>query len=205
MILWGASTAGPMAPPGRYKVRLTADGYTQTQEFRVVRNPVFTDVSDADLRAQFNLSMQIIAKVNEANQAVIDARRIKSEAADRMKQKDDAKLKETGEKLTVNLSDVEDDIYQVKNQSGQDPLNFPIRINNRMANLLSMVQRGDGAPLNSWPALFEEYKKQLAVQSGRMNTVITTDLVAFNNELRRVGLPTINPPCAPTQTCAIVP
>ena len=205
MILWGASTAGPMAPPGRYRVRLTADGYSQTQDFRVVRNPAFTDVSDADLRAQFALSMQIVAKVNEANQAVIDARRIKAEAADRMKLNADARLKDSGDKLTANLSDVEDDIYQVKNQSGQDPLNFPIRINNRMANLLAMVQRGDGAPLNSWPALFEEYKKQLAVQNGRMNAVITTDLAAFNTELRRLGLPTINPPCAPTQTCAVVP
>jgi hypothetical protein len=205
MILWGANTAGPVAPPGLYKVRLTADGYTQTQSFRVARNPNFTDVTDADLRAQFNLSMQIVARVNEANQAVIDARRIKTEAAERLTKNADAKLKESGGTLTTHLSDVEDDIYQVKNQSGQDPLNFPIRINNRMANLLSMVQRGDGAPLNSWPALFEEYKKLLAVQSGRMNTVITKDLSAFNTELRRVGLPTINPPCAPTQTCAVVP
>ena len=205
MILWGAGTAGPVAPPGLYKVRITADGYTQTQSFRVARNPNFKDVTDADLRAQFTMSMQIIAKVNEANQAVIDARRIKTEAADRLTKSTDAKLKEAGGTLTVNLSDVEDDIYQVKNQSGQDPLNFPIRINNRMANLLSMVQRGDGAPLNSWPALFEEYKKALAVQSARMNTVVTKDLTAFNTELRRVGLPTINPPCAPTQSCAVVP
>lgn len=205
MILWGASTAGPVAPPGAYKVRVTADGFSQTQSFRVVRNPNFKDVTDADLRAQFTLSMQILARVNEANQAVVDARRIKTDAADRLKQNADAKLKETGAKLTANLSDVEDDIYQVKNQSGQDPLNFPIRINNRMANLLAMVQRGDGAPLNSWPALFDEYKKALAVQSGRMQAVITADLAAFNAELRRLGLPPVPPPCPTGQTCNIVP
>ena len=205
MILWGASTAGPVAPPGAYKVRVTADGFTQTQAFRVVRNPNFKDVTDADLRAQFSFSMQIMARVNEANQAVVDARRIKTDAADRLKQNTDAKLKETGAKLTANLSDVEDDIYQVKNQSGQDPLNFPIRINNRMANLLAMVQRGDGAPLNSWPALFDEYKKALAVQSGRMQAVITADLAAFNAELRRLGLPPVPPPCPTGQTCNIVP
>ncbi|MEA3247178.1 MAG: glycosyl hydrolase [Gemmatimonadota bacterium] len=205
MILWGASVAGPMAPPGTYKVRLTADNYTQTQAFKVVRNPAFTDVSDADLRAQFALSMQIRDKVTEANQAVIDARRVKSEAADRMKQKADAKLKETGERLTTNLSDVEDDIYQVKNQSGQDPLNFPIRINNRLANLLSMVQRGDGAPLANWPSLFEEYKKVLKVQTDRMAKVYATDLTAFNAELKRLGLPVINPPCATGQACTVVP
>jgi hypothetical protein len=194
-----------MAPPGTYSVRLTADGTTQVQKFKVVRNPAFTDVSDADLRAQFNLSMQIIAKVNEANQAVIDARRVKTDAADRMKKNADAKLKETGDRLTTNLSDVEDDIYQVKNQSGQDPLNFPIRINNRLANLLSMVQRGDGAPLANWPSLFAEYNKLLKVQTDRVAKVYASDLTAFNAELRRLGLPPIAPPCPAGQTCNVVP
>ncbi|MBM4195457.1 MAG: hypothetical protein FJ202_13945, partial [Gemmatimonadetes bacterium] len=98
-----------------------------------------------------------------------------------------------------------DDIYQVKNQSGQDPLNFPIRINNRMANLLSMVQRGDGAPLSSWPALFAEYNKALKLQMDRAAKVYATDLTAFNAELRRLGLPTIAPPCGTAGTCTVVP
>ena len=205
MILWGASTAGPLASPGTYKVRLTADGYTQTQAFKVVRNPFFTDVSDADLRAQFRLAVQIRDKVNEANQAVIDARRVKGEAADRLTRANDIKLKETGDRLTTNLSDVEDDIYQVKNQSGQDPLNFPIRINNRLANLLSMVQRGDGAPLANWPALFREYSALLKVQTDRIGKVYADDLSAFNAELRRLGLPPIAPPCPAGQSCNVVP
>jgi photosystem II stability/assembly factor-like uncharacterized protein len=205
MILWGASVAGPLAPPGTYKVRLTADGTTQTRTFKVVRNPIFTDVSDADLRAQFKLAMQIRDKVNEANQAVIDARRVKADAADRMKQKSDAQLKAAGDRLTANVSDVEDDIYQVKNESGQDPLNFPIRINNRLANLMSMVERGDGAPLANWPSLFTEYTKILKTQTDRMGKVYATDLTAFNNELKRLGLPTIAPPCPAGQSCTVVP
>ena len=71
MILWGASTQGPVAPPGTYQVRLTVDGKSQTQKFKVKRNPMITDVSDADLRAQFDFSMKVFAKVNEAQQAVI--------------------------------------------------------------------------------------------------------------------------------------
>lgn len=205
MILWGASTAGPLAPPGTYKVRLTADGTTQTQTFKVVRNPFYTDVTDADLRAQFNLARQIVEKVNEANQAVIESRRVKTDAANLMSRHADARLKETGDRLTTNITDVEDDIYQVKNQSGQDPLNFPIRINNRLANLLSMVQRGDGAPLSPWPSLFEEYKKILATQMTRMNQVVATDLAAFNAEARRLGLPPVAPPCPAGRTCNVVP
>jgi hypothetical protein len=198
MILWGASTAGPAVPPGRYTVRLNADGRTQTKAVTVRRNPRFADVSDADLRAQYALATRIRDKVSEANTAVIEARRIKKEADDRIKQNADAKLKETGATLTTNLSDVEDDIYQVKNQSGQDPLNFPIKINNRLANLLRVVTSGDGPPIANAPVLFAEYTKLLSVQTARMDAVITRDLAAFNAELRRVGLPVIAPKCPAT-------
>src|SRR5687767_2419761 len=70
MILWGASTAGPTAAPGTYQVRLTVDGKPQTQPLVVMRNPMFTDVTDADLREQFTLSLAIRDKVSEANDAV---------------------------------------------------------------------------------------------------------------------------------------
>jgi len=205
MILWGASTAGPAAPPGTYRVRLTADGREQVKPLAVKRNPLFKDITDADLKAQFALAIRIRDKVSEANQAVIDARRIKREAADRMSKNADLKLKETGDKLTTNLSDVEDDIYQVQNQSGQDPLNFPIKINNRLANLSRVVNSGDGRPIANAPVLFAEYTRQLGVQTGRLERVLNTDLTAFNAELRRLGLPTIDARCAAGQVCAIVP
>jgi hypothetical protein len=205
MILWGASTAGPAVPPGRYVVRLTADGREQTKPIVVRRNPFFTDVTDADLRAQYALAIRIRDKVTEANNAVIQARGIKREAADRMTKNKDAKLKETGDRLTTNLSDVEDDIYQVKNQSGQDPLNFPIKINNRLANLLRVVTTGDGRPIANAPVLFAEYTRQLTVQTTRLQRVIDTDLGAFNAELQRLGLERINASCPGKQVCGIVP
>jgi photosystem II stability/assembly factor-like uncharacterized protein len=203
MILWGATTNGPAVPPGTYTVRLTADGRQQTQPIEVRRNPLFTDVSDADLQAQYDLAIQIRDKVSEANNAVIEIRRIKREAADRMAKNADAKLKAVGGTLTTNLSDVEDDIYQVKNQSGQDPLNFPIKINNRLANLLRVVTSGDGRPIANAPVLFTEYTRQLEVQTGRLQVVINRDLAAFNNELRRLRLDPIT--CAPnTPGCRVV-
>lgn len=122
-----------------------------------------------------------------------------------MEKSADAKLKDAGAKLTTNLSDVEDDIYQVKNQSGQDPLNFPIKINNRLANLLRVVNTGDGRPIANAPVLFAEYTKQLNVQLGRMQRVIETDLAAFNAEVTRVEMQTINAKCPGRQVCSAVP
>jgi len=143
--------------------------------------------------------------VSEANNAVVQIRGIKKETADRLKKNQDAKLASTGEKLTTNLSDVEDDIYQVKNQSGQDPLNFPIKINNRLANLNRVVNTGDGRPIANAPVLLNEYTKILDVQIVRLQGVVKTDLTAFNGELKRLGLEEINAKCPGKQVCGVVP
>ena len=204
MILWGASTAGPYAPPGRFTVRLNVDGVETNRMVAVRRNPRFTDVSDADLRAQFALLIRIRDKISEANEAVILSRAIKREVDDRVK-KDSARLSSVAHRLSSALTDVEDDIYQVKNQSGQDPLNFPIKINNRLANLNRVVSAGDGAPIANAPVLFDIYSKQLAVQTARMQRVIDTELAAFNEELRKANLAIINPRCPGHTMCAPVP
>jgi photosystem II stability/assembly factor-like uncharacterized protein len=205
MILWGATTAGPAAPPGNYTVRLKVDGRDLSQPVTVVRNPRFTDITDEHLRAQFALAIQIRDKVSEANTAVIEARRIKREADTLMARNNGARLKQLGTTLNTNLSDVEDDIYQVKNQSGQDPLNFPIKINNRLANLLRIINTADGPPIANLPVLFAEYTKQLEVQTTRLQQVLVRDLAAFNAELRRLGLPPIEPPkCPPGPRCATI-
>jgi photosystem II stability/assembly factor-like uncharacterized protein len=188
MVLWGGGTTGPTAAPGIYQIRLTTDGRVQTLPMRVRRNPLFKDVSDADLQAQFDLAIQIRDKTSEANNAVIRIRDLKAQAADRISQNADARLKAAAGKLTTSLSAVEGEIYQVKNQSGQDPLNFPIKVNNRLASLLSIVTRGDARPIGNAPAIFRDLMAELKVQTDALDKVLATDLVATNAELTRLGL-----------------
>ena len=188
MILWGGGVTGPSAPPGRYQVRMTADGKTTTQPLVVKRNPLFTDVSDADLQEQFALAIQIRDKVSEANNAVIQIRNIKREVADRASKSADPKLKEVGDRLVKGISAVEEEIYQVRNQSGQDPLNFPIRINNRLASLLGIVSDGDFKPIANTYPIFKDLTAELKVQTDKLAQVLGTDLPAFNTEARRLGL-----------------
>ena len=91
MILWAASPRGPKAPPGRYQVRLTVGGDAQTQPFGIVRNPVLTTVSDADLLEQFKLAAQIKDRVSQANEAVIKIRSLKEQVADRAGEGEDTR------------------------------------------------------------------------------------------------------------------
>jgi photosystem II stability/assembly factor-like uncharacterized protein len=190
MILWGGSTNGPNAPPGKYSVRLIADGKTLTQPLVVKRNP-WHEATDADLQAQFALAIQLRDKVSEANKAVVQIRDIKTQVTDRLTKSPDAQLKTSGDKLAADLSAVEEAIYQVRNQSGQDPLNFPIKINNRLAALLGVVSRGDGKPIGSAYPIFDDLSGELKVQTDRLLKALSTDLPAFNVEAKRLGLPPI--------------
>ena len=187
MVLWGASTSGPAALPGTYQVRLTVDGKVQTQPLVVKRHP-WRSATDADLKEQFDLAIQVRDKVSEANDAVIRIRAIKEQVAERLKRSQDAGLKAAADRLTANLTSVEEAIYQTKNQSGQDPLNYPIRINNRIAGLNRVINVGDGKPIGAAYVIFKEVTAELKVETDRLQQVFAKDLAAFNAAALKSGV-----------------
>ncbi len=184
MILWGATQNGPAVLPGSYTVRLTADGVTQSQPFAVLKHPL-RPTSDADLQFQWDLASRIRDKVNEANLAVIRIRRIKTDIADRVKDAP-AEVRAAGEQFTKALSAVEEEIYQVKNQSGQDPLNFPIRTNNRLASLLRVAVSGEGRPTGNVEPIFNDLIAELKAETDRLDATIAEQLPPFNSMLQRL-------------------
>jgi hypothetical protein len=204
MVLWGASTSGPALPPGRYTVRLVADGRTLTTPVTIVRNP-WLAATDADLRAQYAFSRRVRERANAANEAVIAIRRVKAQLDDRFTRSKDSVLAARGATLRTNASAVEENIYQVKNRSNQDPLNFPIRVNNRLATLMSMAERGDGRPTNNMPEIFDTLSAELSGYTTRLEQVWRTDLAATNMVLARLGLPLLDPACARAKGCMVVP
>ena len=188
MVLWGVRTMAPVVPPGVYSVRLTVDGRSETTEVEVQRNPWITDVTDEDLIAQYEFGVLIRDKVNEANLAVIEIRRVKAELEERLAASEDEGLGEAGERLRVAASEVEGDIYQVRNRSNQDPLNFPIKVNNRLANLLSMSERGDGRPGSGMYAVYEIMVERLGALLDALDGVWSEELGEVNEVLRGLGM-----------------
>ena len=96
-------------------------------------------------------------------------------------------------------------IYQVRNQSGQDPLNFPIKVNNRLATLLSMNEQGDGRPTNNMPEIFGILTTELKGYTDQLAKVYKTDLVAVNKELVRLKLMPLDPQCEKVEGCPAIP
>ncbi|HEX5473206.1 MAG TPA: hypothetical protein VFX12_00980 [Vicinamibacterales bacterium] len=190
LILWAGSTRGPQAPPGPYQVRLTASGQTFTQRFAIVRDPLMK-ATDADLREQFTLARQISDKVSAANDAVVRVRALKDQIADRLGKTKDASIARAGDALTQKLTAIEGEIYQYRNRSGEDPLNFPIRLNNELAALESVVEAGDNAPTDQDYAVFKDLSQKLDTQLARIDAVVKGDVAAFNAQLKKKKLPPI--------------
>ncbi|MEX0892175.1 MAG: glycosyl hydrolase [Gemmatimonadota bacterium] len=205
MILWGARSRGPAIPPGRYTLRLTADDRTVTAPFTVARNPLIPGITDVDLVEQFRFSSMVRDRTSDANRAVIAIRRVKTQLENRLERSDDARLREAGAGLVEAASAVEADIYQVKNRSGQDPLNFPIKVNNRLANLLSMAERGDGRPNENMLEIYGILDRELAGYEARLDGVWAMELTAVNGHLRRLGLPVLDPACTEAEGCGVTP
>ncbi len=191
MILWAARNAGPTAVPGTYLVRLVADGETQTQPFEIQIDPRLKNVTVADLQAQFDLAMKVRDEVSKANEAVLLIRGVNDQIDDRVKSSDVAAIDRKGAQVEGKLKGVEKEIYQVQNRSGQDPLNYPIKLNNKIAALLGVIGSGEHPPTDQMRDVFKDLSQKLDVQIGAMTTILDTDLAELNDLLRKNDLPVV--------------
>jgi hypothetical protein len=190
MILWAASTRfGPIAPPGSYTIRLTADGETMSHAFEIRTDPRKPDVTVADLEEQFRFSMEIQDRVTDANNAVRLIRGIEEQIEARLEARpDDGELEAAAAALRASLDEVEGEIYQVRNRSNQDPLNFPIKLNNRIAALLGVVQGAEGRPTAQSYEVFERLSGLLDQELAQLERVLEQELPRFNELLASRGL-----------------
>ena len=195
MIMWAGSVAGPIALPGNYSVRLNVGGQRFAQPFTVVKDPRSV-ATDADLKEQFDFLIRIRDKTSEANDAVKTIRNVKAQLADRSKRITGPKAASFGQlaaNLTARLDSVEGEIYQVKNRSGQDPLNYPIKLNNKIAALAGVVGGTDAKPTSQSYTVFNDLSAQLDRQLQAMRGPLLVALPLLNATLKEAGLPPIVP------------
>lgn len=196
LIYWAASTTnGPRAPLGTHFVRLTVDGRTLTQGFRILLDPRLTDIAPRDIQEQFRLGLRVRDRTSDANDAVIAIRDCSAQVADRITRADDPDITRTGTALQGALSAVENEIYQTRLRSGQDPLNFPIKLNNKIAALLGVIESAEDRPTDQTYEVFRLLSTLLGNQLDRHGDIVKEDVPPFNQLVQRAGLPPV--------TCAV--
>jgi len=176
MIIWsGRPQRGPLAPLGDYQVKLTVDGVSQSSAFTVEMDPNLEGITKEDLQKQFDLALQIRDKTSAANEAVIQIRDIRAQA-EKLKGSSAAGLDAAIDEMLSKMKVIEEDLYQVKNQSGQDPLNFPIKLNNRFASLRRSIESGQARPTDAAYVVFDELSAELKMHLDKLDQVLNSDL-----------------------------
>ncbi|WP_282042363.1 WD40/YVTN/BNR-like repeat-containing protein [Winogradskyella flava] len=183
MILWWASLEGPRAIPGNYRVGLNVNGEEQSQQFTILADPR-AESTLADMQKQFEFIKDVNTTMDEAHKSIKKIRNINEQLGAFQKQyKNDDSVKDLVEKakaLEEQLSNIEKELYQTKNRSGQDPLNFPIKLTNKLGHLNSLVRMGDFAPTEQDIAVKNELTGKIKKQLDTFNTILNDEVKAFN-------------------------
>jgi photosystem II stability/assembly factor-like uncharacterized protein len=193
MILWQGSTAGPFAAPGTYTARITVGSNAPVSEKFLVKKDPLTQATSADLVEQTRFALQIRDRVTQANDAVKTIRNVKRQLEERApKMSGTPTFGAMAKAFEDQISNVEDSIYQTKNASGEDPLNFPIRINNQMAALLGFVEGGERRPPKQSYDVYTVLNPKLETELTRYRRTME-GLAKLNAALKAAGLPEIVP------------
>ena len=194
MILWWGNMQGPIALPGRYKVRLIVDGVTQEQPFEILPDPR-SESSPAELQAQFDLLMQIRDKLTETHETIIDIREVRKQISsftNRIQADSTYKdLVEAAKEVDKQMTEVEEALYQTKNRSNQDPLNYPIKLNNKLAHLGSLTNVGNYPPTQQATEFFNEVTQKIDEQLARWQEIKQKAIPEFNQKVREKQVDTI--------------
>jgi photosystem II stability/assembly factor-like uncharacterized protein len=190
MILWWANLDGAKAVPGEYNVHLNVNGTSTSKTFKILPDPR-AEVSEADMQKQFDFITDVNTTIDNAHTSIEKIRNITQQLDAFTKQyKDNDKTKtlvEKAKKMKERLGTVEKALYQTQNRSGQDPLNFPIRLTNKLGHLNSLVGIDDFPPTDQDIAVKNELTGKINEQLKAFDAVLDKELKEFNtafNELK---------------------
>ncbi len=191
MIMWWASLDGAKAVPGQYKVHLNVNGSSSSQTFKIIPDPR-AEASVDDMQKQFDFITDINTTIEKAHNSIKNIKKINGKLDAFMKQyKGNEQTKDLVEKakaMKEKFGAVEKALYQTKNKSRQDPLNFPIRLNNKLGHLNSLVAMDDFPPTEQDIAVKNELSGQIEAQLKTFDNLINTEIEAFNDEFNALKL-----------------
>jgi photosystem II stability/assembly factor-like uncharacterized protein len=199
MILWSGEPFGPLAVPGTYQVRLTAGGETLSQPFEIREDPR-SAATQADLEAQFQFLLEARDKLTETHDAIRRIREVRAQLDDMRKRlrKDEARkpLVEAAKELDKKMTEVEEALYQTKNRSRQDPLNFPVRLDDKLNAVAGSVALGDYRPSAQAIAVKSGLTAAIDAELAKLRAIWDGDLARFNEQARDQGVPAVIVPPA---------
>ena len=191
MILWWASTEAPKAVPGNYSVVLKVDDQVMRRPFSILADPN-SETDQMGMQRQFDFISSVNSTVDKAHKSIKKIRNINGQLKEFKSRYENtpsvAQLVEEANNLSKQLTEIEEALYQTKNRSGQDPLNFPIKLTNKLAHLNALVGMDDFPPTQQDIAVKNELSQAIEGELNKLNGLIDDEIKAFNVAFRNMSL-----------------
>jgi photosystem II stability/assembly factor-like uncharacterized protein len=195
MILWGGGTDGPRVTPGTYTVRLTVGDEPPLTAPAQLRQDPRTSASQADLEAQFAFLLAANRKLSEIHEQIDRVREVRKQLTELRKTLGkDEKTKAVADavkELDKKMTEAEEALYQTKNKSAQDPLNYPIRLNDKLASVAESAAAGDFAPTAQQRAVYAQLVEKIDAQLAVLRGLWAKELPALNAMVRGAEVPAV--------------
>jgi hypothetical protein len=185
---------GPLAAPGTYRVTLQVGDDSQTQTFRIVKDPRVT-ASQEDLEAQFRFLVQIREKVSETHDGINQLRRVRQQVDQWVSRAEGHPSAETvgdaAESVKEKLGQIEEQLIQSAYRGARDRLDMPVRLNRKLAELTAVAAAADFAPPQQAYQVFDYLSTEIDGQLVSLKQVLDDDVAQFANLVRDLDIPTI--------------
>ena len=195
LVLWNDSLEGPRAVPGEYSATLKVGGQNQPVKLEIMPDPR-VNASTADLQAQFDFAWGINRKLTQTHQAITRIRKTRAQLEtieQRIEgQEQYAELATAATALKEQLTGIEEALYQTKMEARQDPLNFPIRLNDKLAGVMLAASYGDHPPSASAIAVRDELVAAVDTELAKLDDLLDSGLAGFNEQVDSYQLPAIS-------------
>ena len=196
MILWWSSLSGPKAAPGQYKIIFKSRQLFDSTVCEIKRDMSYP-VTDADVKKQFDFIKNVRDKINDAHKTIYQIRDVRSQMNDVLSRVEKTTATDTLFKLkdsiNIQLTKIENELYQTKNKSGQDPINYPIKLTNKLAHLIALYDSGSYPPTDQAEAYRIEASALVDLQIQKFEAIKTNELMLLNQLIREKAVNVIKP------------
>lgn len=187
---------GLLVTPGTYQITLTVGSWSQTEPFDILKDPRVVAAQE-ELEAQFELLMKIRGKISETHDAINKIRSIRHQVDEWMQRakarRSAGPISDAADSLKEKLSRIENELIQVDFRGARDRLHLPAKLNIKLVELSKVVSSGDFAPTKQSYEVFRGLSAQIDLQLKQLDSVVSTDVSAFNELVQELGLPAVAP------------
>ena len=192
-ILWNGGIGSARAAPGKYSARFKYGKDSVNVPFIIKSDPNYR-TTEIEYDAQVSFLLEIRDKFSEVQKAIKNIRLLRAQINDFTSKLDSTTtkdIKKIADSVNKQMTTVEEALYQTKSKSGQDVLNFPIRLNDKLAGLYGVVSSGQIAPSKQALESFVEMGGQVDAQLKKLKNIMDTDIKNFNKMINDKQLPVI--------------